>query len=312
MGIIYLKTAPHMRVHLEKEDSARGYWTALRRVYGPQPAEIRKSSDKLATVQAPTMGEALVAAQVIAALRSNNTAPTIDSNRQLAALIHQTLLSTTPKPHPMRRRQRGELQSCNLQRKPMTPTADQSAKALKGKQVIRSPQHAGPSRLMVSPPSHGIPQGSKPNSAQHGQHWPKRLVEPFPEYCNRNPVDKLGVPVNTLRQSAVTPTKRREQAPMSYKDVLSTKTAPENPSADDWLLDLLIKLQVKDGHPESQTVDSGMVDQVPSTQVPKRRQRSQQKKLIQTVSLNYDRPKTKPLTAHAVVTPKKELLYIGE
>ena len=65
-------------------------------------------------------------------------------------------------------------------------------------------------------------------------------------------------------------------------------------------LELLKQLQLEDDLQESLTVDSGLVDPVPSTNEkvhPKRKhQRSQRKKWIQSVSIQYDRPKTGPST----------------
>lgn len=313
MGTIVLMTAPSVRVHLEKENSGSGYWNALRKAYNPRPAVTRKPMDKLATVQAPTMEEAILAAKVISAIR-NNRSPTTEAQRHLAAQLIQTLSSNKPsKSNAKQRRQpdankRGhcsEPRSRDIRHKPKASIADQSAITQKGKGAPKAhPQRAGPSKLTVSPPSHGISDESKPivrSMAKPGHQ--KGGEDFFPRIAeSSNPSDKLGVPVNTLKQSAPIIVEHKEEASTSYKDALLVAAAPKNPSsAEDSLLQLLRNLQLE-GNP-LESLDSGMVDPVPSTNVevpPKRKnQRSQRKKLIKSVSLNYDTPKTKP----SVTTP---------
>ena len=328
MGTIVLTTAPSVRVHLEKENSGSGYWNALRKAYHPQPAITRKLLDKLATVQAPTMEEAILAAKVISVIR-NNQSPTTKGQKQLAAQILQTLSSKPSKSNANQRRQpadhqqkhRSEPRSRDKRRKPKASIADQSAITQKGKGAPKAHlQHAGPSKLMVSPPCIGISNESKPmaRSMVNTDHH-KGRKDFFPRIAeSSNPSDKLGVPVNTLKQSSTIFVEHQEEASTSYKDALLVAAAPKNPSsAEDYLLKLLTDLQLKESPLES--IDSGLVDLVPSTNIevhPKRNQRSQRKKLIQSVSIQYDRPKTRPLTTSSLgkvtLSNKKERKLLWE
>ena len=94
----------------------------------------------------------------------------------------------------------------------------------------------------------------------------------------------------------------REAPSTSYKDaLLIAAAAPEDPStAEDLLIKLLNDFQFEKCLQDSLTADIGLEDQVPSTIEmvnPKRKlQRSQRKKLIQSVSIKHDRPKMGPQT----------------
>lgn len=331
MGTIVLTTAPSVRVHLKKENSGSGYWNALRKVYNPRPAITRKPLDKAAIVQAPTMEEALLAAKVIAAVRKNQS-PTAKGQRHLAAQILQALSS---KPSTSDAKQRGQPDASSKRghgseqrrrqnkRAPKTSIADQSANTQKGKGAPRAHrQNAGPSKLTVSPPSHGISDESKPtvlSMANIGHN--KGREDFFPKIAeSSNLNDKLGVPVNTLRPSAPIIVEHREEASASYKDALLTvAAAPINPSADDPLLMLLSRVQLKESPQESLTGNSELVDHELTSNDKvhsKRKQRSQRMKLIQSVSMKYDRPKTRPPTSTPLGTvipsDKKERKLLRE
>ena len=103
-------------------------------------------------------------------------------------------------------------------------------------------KHAEPSKLMVSPPCLGISIENKTKvlSATNICH---RGPDNFPKIAeSSNLSDKLGIPVNTLRQSVTMLIEPRQGVSMSYKDALLIKAAPENPSTEvfilEWLQDL--------------------------------------------------------------------------
>ena len=230
MGTIVLKTALHVRVHLEGEDSAQGYWAALRKAYYPRLFQICKPLDKLAAVQAPTKEEAKSAPRVIT-VKGKNPAPTV-----------QLLSNKSSKPD-VTRRQRSEPQSRNMRHKLKARTAINSAVTQKGNGASSMHQkHTEPSKLMVSPPSLGISIENK-TKVLSTTNICRRGPDNFPKIAeSSNLSDKLGIPVNTLRQSVMTLIEPRQGVSMSYKDALLIKAAPENPSAEvlilEWLQDL--------------------------------------------------------------------------
>ena len=143
-------------------------------------------------------------------------------------------------------------------------------------------KHAEPSKLMVSPPSLGISIENK-TKVLSTTNICRQGPDNFPKIAESgNLSDKLGIPVNTLRQSVMTLIKPRQGVSMSYKDALLIKAAPENPSAEVLILEWLQELHPGYNSQESRKDNSGKS---------KRKQRSQHKKLIHSVSIRQtDRP----------------------
>ena len=245
MGTIVLKTALHVQVHLEKEDSAQGYWAALCKAYYPWLFQICKPLDKLATVQAPTKEEAKSAPRVVT-IKGKNPAPTI-----------QLLSNKSSKPD-VTQRQRSEPQSRNMRHELKASIAINSTVTQKGNGASSMHQkHAKPSKLMVSPPSLGISIENKPKvlSTTIICH---RGPDNFPKIAeSSNLSDKLGIPVNTLRQSVTMLIKPHQGVSMSYKDALLIKAAPENPSTEVFILEWLQDLHLGYNSQESRVEQAG-------------------------------------------------------
>ena len=170
-----------------------------------------------------------------------------------------------------------------MRHKPKASTAINFAVTQKGNGASSTHQkHAEPSKQMVSPLSLGISIENKTKvlSTTNICH---RGPDNFPKIAeSSNLSDKLGIPVNTLRQSVTTLIEPHQGVSISYKDALLVKAAPKNPSAEVFILEWLQDLHPGYNSQESRKDNSGKS---------KCKQCSQRKKLIHLVSIQQtDRP----------------------